>query len=203
MSESPTPPRKRPNILRPTQEPITSSVPAPAPPGIQGARPASSLPADPAAIRRDQATREAQHAAAAASSPLAVSFQLIGCAFATTDYGNVAGEIPEYHFHPPCPFGKARPDQDCRTCSYVQIIPVGSDQRRAAFRHRYHGHGLVIPITDDVADKLVDVLAGEGCVPLARPAWQDYFAQREQDALLQQEREQRARDLELRQSGRE
>ena len=102
-----------------------------------------------------------------AKSPLALRFEVVSCEFATTVLppGRM---IPIYTFHPPCPFGKTQPDQDCRMCRHVKLLPMGASD--AWWAHRYIGVGAVFPIPDEAcADEVVAALEAHDALPLQRP----------------------------------
>lgn len=197
-SATPATPAKKPRVLKAVPSTASSTTSAessatPMPPAIPlagspGVLPGVPLAKDPAQI----AAEERQHAALAASSPLAMIFELVSCQLASTQ--PVEGStIPSYHFHTRCPFGKLIPDQDCRDCAHVAFIPVG--QAAGPANHRYFRRGMVIPVTEAVADKVIEVCAEEGTGPLLRPQWTEDAA--EQARRLQQARAAQAQQQEL------
>lgn len=114
-----------------------------------------------------QATREEQQAAA--KSPLAIVYELLGCEYATMHFDD-GKAIPRYDFtmHP-CIYGKARPDQDCRDCGHVQYHRMGNlGVQLPMYEKRYPNAGVVIPITEEEADKLTDIMEEQGIRPLTR-----------------------------------
>lgn len=144
--------------------------------------------------------RERRHEAAAKATPLALAFQLVGCQLARP-LGVDGGErvIPTgYEFSVPCVRGYDAPNQECRTCGYCVIRPVGE---AAAFQNRYHGHGLIIPVTEEQADAIVDGLDAQGTHALKRPVWEDHFERQRAAIQRQHEDEARARQLERQQAG--
>lgn len=146
----------------------------------------------------DPARDEQQQATLAQRSPLSLSFELVAC-----EYANMTWEenraIPTYTFHPPCPFGKTIPDQDCRDCAHVRFHPIGQEQHVAA--HRYHRHGMIVPVTEEDADAIMDAATARGTAPLGRPQWVHYFRRQEAEAEARRQDQDRARDLERRQMG--
>lgn len=154
--------------------------------------PAAASPAAPPPPVSEEA-----EAARAKSTPLALRFECVGCRYATPT--RVDGQvIPRFVFHPPCPFGKPQPDQDCRDCQFHTIIPLGQDQWD---KHRYHGYGMVIPLTEEQADAVIDTVHATGASALTRPTWRDYYAQKQQEAAQGLADRERAADLERRQMG--
>ncbi len=101
----------------------------------------------------------------AAATPLAIRLECVGCEFAAMTFP--AGEfMPRFHFQTPCPFGKSRPDQECRTCVHRRIIAVGTTESPTAYR--YYGQGAIWPLADEpTADQVLRLLGS----PLRRPAW--------------------------------
>lgn len=142
--------------------------------------------------------RERRHEALARSSPLSLSFQLVGCQLARAI--EATGQVVPvgYEFSVPCVRGYDAPSQECRTCGYCVIRPVGE---AAAFQNRYHGHGMVIPITEPQADAIVEALESEGAVALKRPTWEAHHAAMEAKIAQQHEDEARARAMERQQMG--
>jgi hypothetical protein len=144
-------------------------------------------------------TAHERHTRLAASSPLSLHFELMGCELATT-HAQEGAAIPTYTFQRPCPFGKTTPDQDCRMCRHLLLQRVGAGQPLDG-THRYPAFGLVIPLTEALADKIIDLIHADGSAILAQPEWQRVHAvEQEQHAaiLAQQERN---RDLEQQQRG--
>lgn len=114
-----------------------------------------------------QATLEEQKAAA--KSPLAIVYDLLGCEYATMHFDN-GKAIPRYDFtmHP-CIYGKSRPDQDCRDCGHVQYHRIGNmGVQLPMYEKRYPNAGVVIPITEEEADLLTDVMEENNIRPLTR-----------------------------------
>lgn len=102
-----------------------------------------------------------------ADTPLALQLTLVSCSFAHISYP-ADRSIPEYHFDTiPCPFGKTRPDQDCRECSHVQILPYG--RHLPAHQRRYVRDGMVMPIKDEEqAEHLAHMVRALNIRPLRR-----------------------------------
>lgn len=126
-------------------------------------------------------------------------FELVGCMYAHMAWPNPESAIPVYTFHPPCPFGKSIPDQDCRDCAHVRFHPVGTEQEIA--NHRYHRHGMIIPLTEADADAVLETALGTGTAPLRRPEWRAYQDRLNAAAEARRRDEERARELERRQVG--
>lgn len=114
----------------------------------------------------DDAAHETERAQ---QTPLSVRFEVMGCEFANPDW-SAGGVIPTYTFRPSCPFGKERPDQDCRLCSHHRIHVLGASE--PYWRQRYHARGYVFPVADEeTADALLAVLDAHDGAPLTRPDW--------------------------------
>jgi|SRR5579859_1433151 len=117
----------------------------------------------------DIAAREAREARRA-QSPMAIRFEVIGCEFATMVFPEER-MIPIYQFHPPCPFNKTVPDQDCRSCRHHNIRMIGTNE--PYWRNRFYGYGAVFPIPDEAtADAVIEVLETHDALPLRRPVWE-------------------------------
>ena len=117
---------------------------------------------------------EAEHAQRAASSPLALRLEVVGCQWATEVFaqGAHASNIPQFTWGLiRCPFGKTQPDQDCRDCIHHKIIPIGQEhgandrQDDKAYARRYPQYGTIVPLTDADAEALSHYL-----IALGRPA---------------------------------
>lgn len=98
---------------------------------------------------REKLDEAAAAEAAKIKTPLALGFLLTSCRFATLHDPTAPGDImPSFSFETiPCVQGKSAPDQDCRTCQYVHLIPLGF--KAAPHEQRYLGAGLVFPIKDE------------------------------------------------------
>lgn len=180
-------------VTDPVTEPVTSAAPASGP--VAAAAPAA--PAAPgetatqvmndtiarldgdltqmeallAQLAGEQEATETTHAAHAASSPLALRLELVGCQFASEIYpqGQHASNIPQYVWGElRCPFGKSTPDQDCRDCIHHKIIPLGANE--AAYTRRYPRYGAVVALSDDDATALAHYLKALGRPALRRVA---------------------------------
>lgn len=109
---------------------------------------------------------EIREATRAARSALSLRFELVSCTFASVAF-NEATTIPVQTMHHPCIVGKAQPDQDCRSCSLVRVMAIGSEQ--GVHRTRYHGAGHVFPLDAATADAVVELLVAHDAGPLQRP----------------------------------
>lgn len=115
------------------------------------------------------AQAEQEERRAAAKSPLAVVYELLGCEYATMHFEN-GKAIPRYDFSMhPCIYGKQRPDQDCRDCGHVMYHRMGNiGIQLPLYEKRYPNAGVVIPVTEDEADALTDFLEEHDIHPLTR-----------------------------------
>lgn len=114
---------------------------------------------------------EREHAQYAATSPLALRLEVVGCRFAAEVWpkGPHAGHLPQYQWgEMRCPFGKARPDQDCRDCIHHKVTPL--DLNEQMHTRRYPHYGPIIPLTDDEATALSHYLRALNKPPLRRVA---------------------------------
>lgn len=117
------------------------------------------------AQRRAAFDQMEQEELARQDTPLSYDPMITSCNFAVVTYP--AGEsIPRFDFPTlKCIKGKSRPDQDCRTCVEVKLIPYGKDL--PPHRRRYLRHGMVFPLrTNDEADSIINVLNALGIRPL-------------------------------------
>lgn len=108
---------------------------------------------------------ERTEAARASATPLAVRIECMSCEFAAM---TVAPDqfMPAYHFQTPCPYGKARPDQECRGCVHRRVIVLGTTEAPTAYR--YYGQGAIWPLDDEI---MTDTLLQQLGTPLRRPGW--------------------------------
>ena len=131
----------------------------------------------------------------AETTPLALIYELIGCEWATTHFmdGRI---IPQYTFNLPCVQEKSHPDQECRTCVHCRLMRV-----QTAHVHRYHHHGMVIPLTEEQGQGVLEALAQEGATPLERQSWKDHVQIQEQVRQEAEARHAQARSSEQQQTG--
>lgn len=115
----------------------------------------------------EEAERE-QAEAARAKTPLALRLEVVSCSFASATFP-ANRTMPEFRFEvQPCPFGKDRPDQDCRTCVHCMLIPYGA--HLPVHERRYQTTGMVIPIADEEsAEALAEYCNQHQLRPLAHP----------------------------------
>lgn len=156
-----------------------------------------------ASLTGEQDATEAAHAQHAASSPLALRLELVGCQWASEVFpqGQHASNIPQYVWGElRCPFGKERPDQDCRDCVHHKITPLGASE--AVYTRRYPRYGAVVALTDDDATALAHYLKALGRPALRRVASErgavEQAIQRARDARSAEVR----REIERQQGGR-
>lgn len=187
VDASPPTPAIAPAIAAPTQEPDPST---PELLRLQGLL-------EEAKQKRD--TIEAEHKDRA-KTPLALTLQAVSCTFASCTWP-ANRTMPVYNFgEVKCPFGKSAPDQDCRDCSHVQLIPYGS--HLPPHERRYFRHGMVIPIeNEERAEHLAHMLDAMDMRPLRRV---DAEINQIEQLVQQEERriqDQRNRELENQQRG--
>lgn len=117
---------------------------------------------------QEQEAREVQEASRA-KTPLALRLEVVGCAFASMTFP-AETTMPVFRFEmQPCPFGKERPDQDCRTCVHHTLVSYGA--HLPAHERRYQNTGMVIPLADEeTAEKLAAYCDSQALRPLAHPA---------------------------------
>lgn len=101
---------------------------------------------------------------------LALTVQIVKCRWMNAHFDR-DGDFPRWSYTPGgrrCHLGKAEPDQDCRHCPFVQLIPLGSTPNYPHHGRRYHDHGMVVPLLDQpTVDRVTDTLFGElGLAPL-------------------------------------
>lgn len=174
-------------VTEPVTEPVTLSAPAAA--GDPSERVTNEgiarldgdithMEAQLAALQSQRDTIEAEHAAHAASSQLALRLELVGCDRTTEIFpdGPHASLIPQYVWHSPCHLEKPKqqPDQDCRECAHVIVTPLGrrksnqqdpTGQEDRPWQRRYPKYGAVIPLSLREVDALDHYL-----MALGRPA---------------------------------
>ena len=156
------------------------------------------------------AAREAAQVTRATGTPLALTFELVGCQLATphfTDETQPDGTVlpvpvpASYTYHQPCPWGNSAPDQECRDCRLHTITRIGTAERVNG-QHRYPASGVVLPVTLAQADAVVDYLeATHAVIALTRPRWQAHAAALAVEAAAQEARQAAQRATDAQQQG--
>lgn len=122
----------------------------------------AEVAAQVAALQADGETLEAKEQGRSKTC-LSYGMQLLKCRWMTPHY-HQGTDIPTWTYPPGgrrCHVGKTEPDQDCRHCPFVQIIPFGTQSHFPPHERRYQDHGMVVPIPDqETADKIADYLFG-------------------------------------------
>lgn len=200
-----TPRAKRPAAAAPPPPP--QPEPAEAPGDANGSKAlAARVAAQEAAIKKHEAelpileVRERTRARTA----LAISLQVVACRWAAPIWREGVDAPVEWVWgERKCPFGKSEPDQDCRDCAHVMLIPVGN-QNVSHHLRRYHDHGLVFPVPDqETADKLSAFVTGElGITHLRHPAQELHGMRRRLDELKRAHAEAVSREAEAAQEAR-
>lgn len=149
-----------------------------------------------AKYEQERPEREAEEAEHAARSPLALVWELIGCQFARANFAE-GKNIPTYEFltHP-CIYGKAQPDQDCRTCAHVTYHRVGSNQPE--YERRYLNTGTVTPVTEEEVEAIALFLKERNIKPTERHITKIHTLRTMLDNARTRERETRIQAIEAR-----
>lgn len=128
-----------------------------------------------AALRTQRDQIEADHVTRG-KTQLSLRLERVGCQLTSERWpgGQQARDVPEHEFQGRlCPYGKTVPDQDCRSCRYVKILPVSPrsgarNERTPDEFHRFPEFGPILPLTEEQAETLAHFMKALGVLPLRR-----------------------------------